>query len=806
MQQLGFDLPALNPQTGEPVAWMRYDKAAIRRIREAPWKVVDLETTGLTPYSPELRLTRKEVEGGSWAKLRYRVNSVLIPCKSAPEGYEVFGFDVDTFSATQRAELSQASLTGALFGWNVGFDAFWLRMDSATRPAYLLDGMLMARALRPDLPVLMAQACTDENADFELQEWARGMFLQERSGWSLADVAAILLRKFVDKGRQGPKNWTVPVLDQTAYDYATGDVVTTYEVLRALLEADDSEDLLEAYVRMRAKRAVLSLIEPQVMDIVSLRESGMPFSQDAAQEYARGKYAEIAELARRMVELEPALESHFHALASPVEGIGAALKVAIGDAFERRGLTLSYTDKSGQPQIGEKDLRRARAAGNDATRELYGVWVGICKAKKVAQMALENAGFAARSKLSRIHSLLGHGPVTGRLSASEPNVQQYPRDPNFRALVHAGDGKSICSCDFSALDMRVGEALAIRAQRQIRAAFETQTAPAEDVQKVLNYVYAATTLESLDAVLKTTTRLAAESKAEMAGLMAVPREKRDKAFWTRWRTASRRADIRHFAQVLARVRRTAVERGESEWGSLRDAFSIPGMDIHTWTALSMGGQDPQKLFSGLSDKDVAEELKKQKKILGGERQKGKVGNLSLLYAMKAAGLMETAAKNYDVHWTIEEAQAVVDAWLASYPEIDLWHCWTKFNEVARVRVPVRDYGGELSTKPIFASVTLGGRTIFAFGLNAALSYEDQSTGADILAVAMKTLREDHPDLFGCLVNQIHDEILAEFPDEKAAEYGDTLSRVMVESAGKFLNEYGVRVEVEPAICKYWPKD
>lgn len=804
MLQLGFDLPALNPATGEPVAWSSFSRALVRKIREAPWKVVDLETTGLTPFSAELSLSRTEAERGAWAKLRVRVKSVLIPTSSG--GFQTYAFDADKLSAPQQAELAEALLTGVLFGWNVGFDLFWLRQLSDTQPALVLDGMLLARALRPELPVLLARACDGEEVDFELQDWARQMFLQERSGWALADVSAALLGKLVDKGRQGPRNWTAPVLDQKAFDYAIGDVVTTYEVLKALFDSHESEDLLQGYLRTKAAKPVLSLIEPQVTDIVALRENGMPFSQEAAQEYARAKYAEIAKLAAQMVELEPALAPYQAALASPLEGVGAKMKEAIGNAFVRRGLAISYTEKSGQPQIGEKDLRKVRAAGEAETKVLYDVWVGICKAKKVAQMALENAGFAARTKDSRIRSLLGHGPVTGRLSASEPNVQQYPRDPAFRALVRAAFGWMICSCDFSALDMRVGEALAIRAQRQIRQAFLTRKGVSADVLEVITYVLRATTPAAIETALAQTKVRAAESRKELQELNAREQGRRDRTFWTKWREVSRRYELRHFAEVLAEVRKQAIARGEEEWGSLRDAFSIPGMDIHTWTALSMAGDNPQQLFGSLSNEDVAAELKAQKKKLGGARQKGKVGNLSLLYAMKAAGLRETAAKNYDVHWTLEESQAVVDAWLASYPEIELWHIWTKFHEIERVKIPAREYGGELRSQSIFASKTLGGRTIYAFGLNAALSYEDQSTGADILAVAMQTLRTQYPEIFSCLVNQIHDEILAEFPADKANEYGDTLARVMVESADKFLGEYGVRVEVAPEIAPFWPKE
>lgn len=808
VQQLGFGFEALDPETGEAVPWQKWDKALVTAIKAAPWKVTDLETTGLTPFSAPVNLNRKELEGGGFSKLRVRVATVLIPSQvPAAEPTTLVAFDMDTLSLAQQRELADAILTGVVFGWNVGFDAFWLRhLAPTTTPKLLLDGMLLARLLRPDLPVVMARACFDEFGDPDLMEHARSMFIAERSGWSLADVTAALFGKVLDKSRQRPKNWTKEVLDSMDYGYATDDVHETFAVLCALLDCSSGDDLLGAYARVRDSVQAVQLVEPQVLDIVRLREKGMPFSVEGAKAYAAGKYELLGTLAAKLVEIEPKLVPYKDALASPVEGINAKLKDAIGEAFASRGLVLAYTEKSQQPMIGEKDLRKARAALHGPTQELYKTWVSLCKAKKVAQMALENAAFSARSDDHRIRSLLGHGPVTGRLSASETNVQQYPRDEHFRALVRAAAGKAICSCDFSALDMRVGEALAIRAQLQIRDAFLAQSAPAIDgLLNAINYVWGADTPAKLEAALARCKVMEAETAAEMTKLRAVPNESRDKSYWSSWRKVSQTLRVRKFARALAQVRTKAMARGEVTWGSLRDAFAIPGMDIHTWTALAMQGRDPAAMFAGKSDEEIAKDLKALKKELGDARQSGKVGNLSLLYAMQALGLITAAAKNYDIHWTLEEGQAIIDAWMASYPEIELWHCWTALNEVEKVRIPTRERMDGSNTG-IYRSVTLGGRTIYAFGLNAALSYEDQSTGADILGLAMRILREEHPDVFACLINQVHDEILGEFPKERGDEMGWALANVMMQAADRFLAPYGVRVEVSPAVGDVWLKD
>lgn len=106
----------------------------------------------------------------------------------------------------------------------------------------------------------------------------------------------------------------------------------------------------------------------------------------------------------------------------------------------------------------------------------------------------------------------------------------------------------------------------------------------------------------------------------------------------------------------------------------------------------------------------------------------------------------------------------------------------------------------------YGSVTLGNRLILAFGLNAALAYEDQSTGADILGTAMDRFHREYPEVFEAIRNQIHDECVFEVPTDRLDEYVSTITRVMVEAAETFTMPYGVRVEVSPAIGDVWIKD
>lgn len=806
--QMSFDMVYTDPNTQEVVPWATPTAELVREIEQASWKIVDVETTGLNPASKEQKFSGKDLRRGVDPTLRLRINSVLY---YGPNGFSVVAFDYDSLTKEERTEVSRAVMTKVSIAHNAGFDGYWNRMHSKTKPTLLLDTMLMARVLVPDQPLRMARLCTDETVDHAIQQHAEQMFQAGRAGWSLADLSVGVLGKLLPKDLQGPKNWCQPFLAQDSYEYATGDVKTTFELLLALFgltraQVDANPDIvLERYQELRTRHPSLVIIEPQVLDVIEMREHGMPWSPQTAEAYVEKQWNKVKELAAAMVAMEPTLAPHLAALSEPEKGITAELKLVIGQAFAARGVDLDMTEKSGEFKIGEKDLRKARAANNAEAKQLFTTWTSLNRAKKAGNMARDFTGFSLRSPDGYLHPNTGHGPVTGRLSASEPNCQQMPRDQFFRDCVAAEPGHVIVASDYSALDMRVGAALAIRSQHHIMEAYMGDRKVDLDVLRCIERVFEG----KIDLETARNAELAAEAEFEAwkKEREAQTEEGGDsrKRYWDHYRKLARKVLLTGFTRCLRQVRDNADAAGTADWGSLRDAFSIPGMDIHTWTALGMLGKDPKALFGGLSDGDVAKELKKWKGELGDHRQTGKVGNLSLLYAMKTLGLMEAAAKNYNIHWTFEEADKVRRDWLAAYVEVDLWHKWTELNPHDSVYVPDPDKGRYAKTN-VYASYTLGGRLIYAFGLNAALSYEDQSTGADILGLVMDTLRKEEPDLFACTVNQVHDELVFMIPEANAEADTKRIQDLMTRCAEHYLMPYGVRGECSPAVGKVWLKD
>jgi len=859
-----FDVSDIWDAQAEIVPWVRVpltnDFPLVDSIRNAPWKVVDVETTGLTPASEPVTVTKKALRQGDDPKLRLRVVSVLWP---ENDRIRKASFDLDVFriSAPQWIEpICEAVLTHVLIAHNAGFDTYWLQEHSSQEPERILDTMLIGRILRPKLPAEQIRIAgitlkpeedrtpAEKAVPEEVVEHLLGMLQGERSGWALSDVAAALLYTVMPKELQKPGNWVHFYLGPDHYRYALDDVIRTYQVLCVLLgfvpkgreaaEFMEVVPVLEAYEKACQDHPEMARQEVQVKDLLPIRRKGVPVDPEQIHRFVDSQKLEAVQMARKMVELEPALADFENELAGWGNGISEKLKRALGDIFIRHGLDVQQTDKTGSFKIGEKDLRLIGAENSESVKDLYSAWVHLNKAKKTGQMAEELLGYRDRSTDLRLHPLLSHGPATGRLSSAEPNSQQFPSLPEFRAIVRNTDTRQrfkICAVDYSALDMRVGAALAIRAQREIRESGKTGELHGRPLDprmvKLLEMVdtveqacrqggpesqvpwgEAKTTGIGLEPLLRLQQRFRdrlVDLEKTLAEHMATKdtlgsREARNR-FWDLRRTMLESIQYGRFACRLVEIRIRGLKAGTSDWSALRDTFNL-GVDVHTATALRMQGQDPNVVFAGLSGEAFEKAQKEAKHQLGDHRKAGKVANLGLLYYMQARGFQAYAARGFNIHWTLEEATAIRESWLNNHPEIDLWALWTALNPVGVIPVPDAKRYSKFRNEEVYRAETLGGRVMYPLGLNAGLAYGDQGTGADILGEVVHELRMHYPELYACAINQVHDEMVFELPEQYAEAMTDQLGKVMDECANRFLMPYGVPSACTPALGDVWLKD
>ena len=772
-----------------PSDFKSFDLDLVASIKSAAWKVIDIETTGLTASSKPVKLTKKELEQGFDTTLRPRIVTVTYRMKGRLNTY---AFDMDLMNEKEKSALADACLSKCVIGHNVGFDIDWLAGYTQSRPSLVVDTMLLARALNPEFILEVAQATDDRTEEkHPMFTLATSIFKNKMAGlWSLETLVAFKFGVMLDKTFQKPKNWTNPNLTEEHFEYATGDTEYCFKLLCLLLDITEDDNPIAAYEEVREQNPALKIIEPQVLDVVEMRQKGIPVDREEGHNYAESKFDMARELTQEMVKIEPSLAPYSHIIADANKGLTSDLKKTLCEAFEARGIQVRRTKKTGEPQVGEKDLRLAGAENSDEARPLFDLWVKINKAQKAAKMALEFIGFAERSKDSRVHPLISHGPQTGRLSSQEPNSQQAPREQGYRNIVRASKGKKIAACDFSALDMRVGSALCIRTQLDIKSRFESGKL-SEDIREAVDL-----------AINETYTDNELKRQIEL-----IEKELKDAIEDRRWDAKDRLNRDLLLTRLTYRyqqVLRKARESGEETWSALRDAFRL-GVDIHTFTAIGMEGGDPSAEFEGLDGDRLAEKQAVWKERLGFKRQSGKVANLGLSYAMKAPGFKDYAAKIFNIHFTLEEAEEVRNKWLDTYPEVDLWHIWTELNPAGIVWVPDADSKGKRRPKPYFETETLGGRKLVTFGLNAALAYPDQGTGADILGVCMHTMRKYEPELFSTIINQVHDEVVFEIPDEKVKTYERLIPRIMKECGDRFTMRYGVPIDATLEIDDVWLK-
>lgn len=431
MQQ-GFGFEVCDAQGNEPPFLWRHDDviAAIDKIRQVKWVATDSEGTGLTDASMPVALGTAEIKQGASNVLRMRTIQIRIPTINGRRGPRLnMVFDCDKMGPALTQQVCEAVLSRELYiAHNAGFDLYWHRLAEGrkTMPRLVADTMLLVRALAPQLVLKRAEMVegvrdsTQAHALTEPKRAAWQSLVKGGSGGSLADVVLSMFNVVVDKTYQKPGNWT-GLLGFAHYDYAMDDAVWADKMLCQLLGIDDEGDLYQAYLGARARKSVVRLIEPQVPELVYLRETGMPASTTVAYNYVRRKRKELAKKVDELIVLEPGLEPHRARLADPDAGLDDSLKDALAIAFQERGVQLRKTAAKGSAQVGEKDLRACRAAQIEESRPLFNAWVAVCRSKKASSMALEVAGFIERGPDGRLRALLSHGPVTGRLAASEPN-------------------------------------------------------------------------------------------------------------------------------------------------------------------------------------------------------------------------------------------------------------------------------------------------------------------------------------------------------------------------------------------------
>jgi DNA polymerase-1 len=175
------------------------------------------------------------------------------------------------------------------------------------------------------------------------------------------------------------------------------------------------------------------------------------------------------------------------------------------------------------------------------------------------------------------------------------------------------------------------------------------------------------------------------------------------------------------------------------------------------------------------------------------RQTGKVANFGLPGGLGVRRLVDYAMGNYGIRITEGEARALKSAWLALRPEMSEFFAFVD----------------DAVTRRGFIVQLRSGRVRGGVGYTDACNTFFQGLGADIAKAALFDVAEacyaiPTSPLFGCRpCNFVHDEIVLEAPEYRAAEAAEELSRLMVAAAQPWLP--GVKIHAPPVLARCWSK-
>jgi len=113
------------------------------------------------------------------------------------------------------------------------------------------------------------------------------------------------------------------------------------------------------------------------------------------------------------------------------------------------GLKMSKKTSTGQPSVDEETLRKL-----EDKHPVIPMLLEFSETKKMVSTYVD--GLMPQLVKSRLHpSFHLHRTVTGRLSSSQPNLQNVPRDSDIRSLFVAPDGYDLLVADYDQIELRV---------------------------------------------------------------------------------------------------------------------------------------------------------------------------------------------------------------------------------------------------------------------------------------------------------------------------------------------------------------
>lgn len=376
--------------------------------------------------------------------------------------------------AEARTALTELLLEANLFGGPAGLDLETTGLDPNTSRARLLQ------IAAPERPVLIIDLdkiggleavidCLDfpfvsHNAAFELGFLVKAGFQTytnkrpikaectmlaahvagcESGSLSLKAVAKRFLDVDLDKAEQA-SDWSAPELTPEQLSYAAADAAILLELWPKIW----------AEVEAREGQRIYDLVKAAQVPIVKMALTGFYF--DAAEQKVL-----LDKLQAEREQLSEGLKAVMAGREASGNDLQAWLEEALGGSGSTKHKAWPKT-ATGKLKTGEDDMRRNLALlPPEAEKAVTDLLLPFKRVEKQLTAFGSSLTAHVNPATGRIHPRIHlTGTITGRMSSSTPNIQQIPRDPTFRALFKAPEGRRLVICDYNAMELRVAAQIA----------------------------------------------------------------------------------------------------------------------------------------------------------------------------------------------------------------------------------------------------------------------------------------------------------------------------------------------------------
>ena len=280
----------------------------------------------------------------------------------------------------------------------------------------------------------------------------------------LKDVARRILGVEVDKEQQA-SNWGAPALSEEQLLYAARDVELLCEL--------DGE--LHRQVTQAGLGAAYSLECRALPAMAQMARTGLPWDREELEKVRNDYETDIRNLGREfLLQLDEGLpeddklprheDGTFNTNAKTCGSVKLGTKQYAGfnigspqQLIKKLTALLGETpidQKTGRPSASRTALREY--AGNHIAIATYLGWKKAEKRRQMVESLLEKMGSDGFVRASYWQL----GAETGRMTCTSPNLQQVPRDEQFRAAVVAPEGWVLVDADFSQMELRLAAVVA----------------------------------------------------------------------------------------------------------------------------------------------------------------------------------------------------------------------------------------------------------------------------------------------------------------------------------------------------------